>query len=225
MFSEINLMGVLRALATFLKIPVLIVLILFCAAAVVLAGSLIAEFFTERLRLKASLPRLTDEISESDDLKTVIRGSGLLKRQKTLLLELTAHTELDGVMLEALARKLVSSEENHYNAITKITDVIARLGPMFGLLGTLIPLGPGLIALGQGDTYTLSQSMLTAFDTTIAGLAAAAVSFVLSSIRKRWYEGYMTSTEALTQCILEKMKGGTTCERPEVGVDAAPEEG
>jgi biopolymer transport protein ExbB/TolQ len=96
---------------------------------------------------------------------------------------------------------------------------------MFGLLGTLIPLGPGLIALGQGDTYTLSQSMLTAFDTTIAGLAAAAVSFVISTIRKRWYEDYMTSTEALAQCILEKLKGGTTCGQPEVGVAAAPEKG
>jgi biopolymer transport protein ExbB/TolQ len=140
MFSETNLLGVLRALATFLKIPVLIVVIFLCAAAVVLAGSLIAECFTERLRLKASLPLLTDKIAKGDDLLTVIKDSGLLKRQKTMLYELTAHTELDDVMLEALARKLISSEENHYSAITRITDVIARLGPMFGLLGTLIPL-------------------------------------------------------------------------------------
>lgn len=42
---------------------------------------------------------------------------------------------------------------------------------MLGLLGTLIPLGPGIIALGQGDTQTLSTSLLTAFDTTIAACA------------------------------------------------------
>ena len=35
--------------------------------------------------------------------------------------------------------------------------MIAKLGPMFGLLGPLIPLGPGIVALGQGDTVTLSE--------------------------------------------------------------------
>ncbi len=223
MFSETNLLGVLRALATWLKIPVLAVVIILCAAAVVLAGSLVAEFFTEHRRLKANMPRLTDKIAKSDDLDGVIEESGLLKRQKKLLHELTAHPELDDVMREALTRKLISAQENHYNAITRISDVIARLGPMFGLLGTLIPLGPGLIALGQGDTYTLSQSMLTAFDSTIAGLAAAAVSFIISTIRKRWYEDYMASTEALAVCILEKLKGETTNAHLKVGADAAPE--
>lgn len=53
--------------------------------------------------------------------------------------------------------------------------MIAKLGPMFGLLGTLIPLGPGIVALGQGDTVTLSESMNVAFDTTIAGVISAAV--------------------------------------------------
>ena len=59
---------------------------------------------------------------------------------------------------------------------------------MFGLMGTLIPLGPGLIALGQGDTKTLSDSLLIAFDTTIAGLVAGAIAYVVSGIRKSWYE-------------------------------------
>ena len=62
-------------------------------------------------------------------------------------------------------------------------ELLARLAPMFGLLGTLIPLGPGIIALGQGDTQTLSPSLLTAFDTTIAGLSAAAVCLVVTSLR------------------------------------------
>ena len=76
--------------------------------------------------------------------------------------------------------------------------------PMFGLLGTLIPLGPGLIALGQGDTKTLSASLLIAFDTTIAGLISGAVAFVITSIRKRWYDSYLVSMETLMEAILDK---------------------
>jgi biopolymer transport protein ExbB/TolQ len=75
---------------------------------------------------------------------------------------------------------------------------------MFGLMGTLIPLGPGLIALAQGDTKTLSDSLLIAFDTTVAGLISAAISFVISGIRKGWYEQYMTGLETIMETILEE---------------------
>ena len=74
---------------------------------------------------------------------------------------------------------------------------------MFGLLGTLIPLGPGLIALGQGDTKTLSESLLIAFDTTVAGLVSGAVAFVITAIRNRWYEKYMVGLETIMECILD----------------------
>ena len=77
-------------------------------------------------------------------------------------------------------------ERSHYEKILKVSDIIARIAPMFGLLGTLIPLGPGIIALGQGDTYTLSTSLLTAFDTTVAGLISAAAAFIISAVRRSW---------------------------------------
>ena len=88
---------------------------------------------------------------------------------------------------------------------TSITDMIAKLGPMFGLLGTLIPLGPGIVALGQGDTVTLSESMNVAFDTTIAGVISAAVASVISHIRKRWYNDDMVSLETLMEAVLEEV--------------------
>lgn len=65
-------------------------------------------------------------------------------------------------------------------------------------------LGPGIIALGQGDTQTLSTSLLTAFDTTIAGLCAAAVCLVVTTLRKRWYGGYMADLETLMDCVCEE---------------------
>ena len=105
---------------------------------------------------------------------------------------------------EALARQIISDEESRYNKITKFTDIIARVAPMFVLMGTLIPLGPGLIALAQGDTKTLSESLLIAFDTTVAGLISAAVAYVISGIRKGWYEKYMVGLETIMETILEE---------------------
>ena len=86
--------------------------------------------------------------------------------------------------------------------------MIARLGPAFGLIATLIPLGPGVVALGQGDTATLSSAMLTAFDATVAGLISSGISFVVSGIRKRIYANYLSSYEMLTEIVLELVDTG-----------------
>ena len=129
-----------------------------------------------------------------------------MKRQKKALTELISHPDITPAMRESLAVRLLEEEKSHYSIIVMITDLIARLAPMFGLLGTLIPLGPGIIALGRGDTYTLSTSLLTAFDTTAAGLLAAAAAFLISAIRKKWYANYMSALEMSMECILEVTK-------------------
>lgn len=199
--------NVLHALSTVLKYPVIIILLILAAAAVVLVGSLLVEYFTERRTLKVSLPKLTDDLHKMDlSVEECIRKSKLLKRQKKILLELYKHKQIPVESREALAIQMLRKEKMHYDGILKLTDLIAKLGPMFGLMGTLIPLGPGIIALGQGDTETLSQSLLTAFDTTVAGLIAAAVALVLSTIRRRWYTEYAHVLEELAECVLERMK-------------------
>ncbi|MDR1247523.1 MAG: MotA/TolQ/ExbB proton channel family protein [Clostridiales Family XIII bacterium] len=193
----------LRAISNALQTPVVAVLLLLMAAALFMLGSLAVEAFTERSRLSVKLPELADALRESGASSETIENSGLLRRQKQALLELTRHPALTPAMRESLAVRLVAAERSRFESIVYITDLIARLGPMFGLLGTLIPLGPGIIALGRGDTYTLSLSLLTAFDTTIAGLISAAVAFVISTVRKKWYAGYMSSLEMAMECVLE----------------------
>ena len=199
-----NLSGALRAVTDSLLVPCLIVLLILLAASVFLIGTLIVEAFTERLRLKAKLPALADAL-RSGEPESVINDSGLLRRQKEALLEVTRHPDLTPDMRESLAARLVEKERSYYDGIVKITDIIAKLGPMFGLLGTLIPLGPGIIALGRGDTFTLSQSLLTAFDTTVVGLVAAAPAVVISAIRKRWYADYMKSLEMAMECLVTEL--------------------
>jgi biopolymer transport protein ExbB/TolQ len=211
MLTTTNLTRALRAIASSLLVPDLIVLLVLIAITVVMAGTLVAELFTERRHMRAKLPELLNQLEKPDgSLEEIIEKSGLLKRQKKILLTVCAQKELTALKRESLAGELISDEQARYGLRVKITDLVMKLGPMFGLLGTLIPLGPGIIALGRGDTYTLSTSLLTAFDTTIAGLIAAAVATLISMIRKRWYARYMRQLDAVMECLLEAMDNEKT---------------
>ena len=197
----------LRAIAGSMEYPVIILLLVLIATTLVCAGSMVSEIFTEHRHLKVKMPQLMDALKgETGDIAYTIQVSGLLRIQKDVLIELTRHPELTPQMREALAVRLLEEEQSRFNKRVMLTDLSSKIGPMLGLLGTLIPLGPGIIALGQGDTYTLSQSLLTAFDTTIVGLLSAAVAMLISTTRKRWYSNYMSILEALTECVLEVEK-------------------
>jgi biopolymer transport protein ExbB/TolQ len=74
-------------------------------------------------------------------------------------------------------------------SIGKIAKVALgiRIGPMLGLMGTLIPLGPGLVALAEGDISRLANYLTIAFTTTIIGLLIGALSYITAQIRRKWY--------------------------------------
>ena len=74
-------------------------------------------------------------------------------------------------------------------------DFVTRLAPMLGLMGTLIPLGPGLAALGDGNVKILSTAMSVAFDTTVLGLLCGMIGFVIARLRRRWYDKALTKME------------------------------
>ena len=190
-----------------MELPVIILLILLLAFAVFSVGWIIAEFFSEHRHMKEDLPALLEHLRDSEtDLEAAIAESKLNRRQKATLQELTQHADFTRPLLDDLADNLLEQEQAHYDHMIKFTDLASKLGPMLGLLGTLIPLGPGIIALGQGDTYTLSVSLMTAFDTTVAGLCIAAVCMIVSTIRRRWYAAYMADLETLTSCVCERVK-------------------
>ncbi|MDD3269292.1 MAG: MotA/TolQ/ExbB proton channel family protein [Syntrophomonadaceae bacterium] len=195
----------MHAISSALLAPTITVLLLFVAFMVIELGSLLVEALTERRKVKINLPALLDAFQEKDavEIKKEIENSHLFRRQKVALRELIDHSDLPAASHQALARRLLASEELHYTRITNRTDLVARLGPMLGLMATLIPLGPGLIALGQGETKILADSLLTAFDATVTGLAAAGIAFAISRLRKRWYEDYLSSLEALLESLLE----------------------
>jgi len=62
-----------------------------------------------------------------------------------------------------------------------------RLGPALGLAGTLIPLGPALVALADNDLAALSDRLILAFGTTVLGLLAGGLSQIVAASQERWY--------------------------------------
>lgn len=209
MFSE-GIKETLHAVSQGFLIPTIVVLLLLLIVTVAIVGSLIAEALSERRRMKENIPQLVSQLhgKRIGEMEQLLRQSGLLKRQKRTLLELLSYQDLPPDELRAIAKKLIAQEEAHYDRVLGWTELISKIAPMFGLMGTLIPLGPGIMALGQGDIKSLSDSILVAFDTTVAGLISAAVCMVVTRIRKSWYEGYMVSMESLMECILEEVEAG-----------------
>jgi biopolymer transport protein ExbB/TolQ len=74
-------------------------------------------------------------------------------------------------------------------------DLLARIPPMLGLMATIIPLGPGLAALGQGDPAQLASAVTVAFDATVLGLVAGIAGLVIGKLRRRWYEEALDAME------------------------------
>ena len=196
----------MRAVSEMARIPVIISLLLFLAFSLFSLGMVASEAWNERRQIHYHLSRLLENLQDCDaaELPKVIRLSGLLGRHKRILLELASHPSFDRQMLESLEDNLMEKEQAHYTGILSLTFLVARLAPMAGLLGTLIPLGPGIIALSSGDTSTLSRSLLTAFDTTIIGLIAAAICLVIGHIRSRWYAMYMSDLQTLADCVVDR---------------------
>ncbi len=62
-------------------------------------------------------------------------------------------------------------------------------------MGTLIPLGPGIAGLNRGEFDVLATAVMTAFDTTVLGLFAVVVGFVLGRLRRRWYDNLLDEME------------------------------
>jgi len=64
--------------------------------------------------------------------------------------------------------------------------IVSRVAPMLGLVATMIPMGPALVAVAAGNTQGMAQSLVVAFSAVIVALLAAAITFVVQSLRRRW---------------------------------------
>ena len=203
MFNGVTTNSIMRQIVTLLDMPVKVVLIAMLIISLIMVGGLLAEMF-QRKYLTVKAASVIDAIKQGkNDPATIIKNSALLAKQKRLLLELTIHNALSDDMKENFAASLLDNYSENLDFVIKRSDLLVKLGPTFGLLGTLIPLGPGIIALAQGATATLSYSLLAAFDTTVIGLIAASICTVISLIRKRWYAKDKIMLTLIMEAVLE----------------------
>jgi biopolymer transport protein ExbB/TolQ len=202
------LTGSLDVISQSLTIPVLVILLIIVIISIISLGGLIAEYTS---RKKVPIGTIRDLIYDinaagsADELKDIIANSKIPKAQKKALTEIASSQALGGDSREALARKLFEFEEEKTMDNLKKTDIITRIGPTLGLMGTLIPMGPGLAALGAGDINTLASSLTVAFNTTIVGIGSGALCYVIGKIRSGWYDRYLSDLDALIDAVLDKM--------------------
>ncbi|WP_028605151.1 MotA/TolQ/ExbB proton channel family protein [Ottowia thiooxydans] len=65
--------------------------------------------------------------------------------------------------------------------------IATRVAPMLGLVATMIPMGPALKALADGQFTDVSRNLMVAFSSVILALLAAAISYTVVNVRRRWY--------------------------------------
>jgi outer membrane transport energization protein ExbB (TC 2.C.1.1.1) len=70
-----------------------------------------------------------------------------------------------------------------------------RVGPILGLMGTLIPMGPALVSLSRGDVQSMAASLIIAFATTVIGLVVGGICYCSLLIRNRWYHQDLSDLE------------------------------
>ena len=203
------LTGSLDVISQSLTIPVLVILLIIVIISIITLGGVIAEYTSRRKVPVGTIRDLIYDINRADSvesLKNVITSAKIPKSQKKALIEIASSSELGVESREARARKLFEFEEEKTMDSLQKTDIITRIGPTLGLMGTLIPMGPGLAALGAGDINTLATSLTVAFNTTIVGIGSGALCYVIGKVRSGWYDRYLSDLDALIDAVLDRMK-------------------
>ena len=182
-------------IASSLLYPVLFLLVVLILWILVYAGSFFAEWL-ERIRLAKCSPEELPRIVRDPDSRRVFpqRVNEYLGILRRLLGNEGKSTE---VQIENL---LQEKTLNLWRSLDRIRMII-RIGPSLGLIGTLIPMGTGLAALGQGDMTKLSSDLVIAFTTTVVGLAVGITAYFFYTIKRRWVENDIKNMELATEIL------------------------
>ncbi|MBW2010561.1 MAG: MotA/TolQ/ExbB proton channel family protein [Deltaproteobacteria bacterium] len=191
-------------IASSLLYPVLLLLVLLTLWVLVYSGSFFAEWL-ERLRLgKYKSEELPAILREGENMNVFShRVKNYIDRFQRLINGKEQITEVE-IEIENMI------QENTFK-IWKSMDflrILVRVAPGLGLIGTLIPMGTGLAALGQGDMTKLTTDLVIAFTTTVVGLTLGISAFSFYTVKRRWVEEDIKNMELATEILAEPLAGG-----------------
>lgn len=198
---------IIHAASQCLLIPVIVGLILLMIYGLMELGNFLGERRTRRKKKSFQLLETLDKTDngfpwKDDNIQQVIEKSCFSNKQRELIEDFLAKSNLSKEAKELIARDMIDREETQLRRMINKTDLLAKVGPMLGLMGTLIPLGPGLAALGQGDFVGLSEAIIVAFDTTVVGMLIGGIGSFISKIRSAWYNQDLNSLEMVLNLII-----------------------
>ncbi|MFQ6054353.1 MAG: MotA/TolQ/ExbB proton channel family protein [Methanosarcinales archaeon] len=101
----------------------------------------------------------------------------------------------------AKLEKLLQEYDSKISKKLEKSRLVARIGPMLGLMGTLIPMGPALLGLINGNVQQLANNLIIAFGTTVLGIAVGGIGYMISIVRTRWYTLDMSDMEYIAEIL------------------------
>ncbi len=192
---------ILYWISTGLLVPVIVLLIFFFGRALLLIGGFFGQYMAIR-RTAALLGKELDGLNR-DNVATL--SERLPKKNPSLVV--TYMKRLLEADSAAMRQRLLADFEIGADKDLATSKTLSKMGPMLGLMGTLIPMGPALVGLSTGDIASMAYNMQVAFATTVVGLFAAAIGFITGQVKQRWYLKDMTDLEFVATLLNEKQTG------------------
>lgn len=173
---------VLFWVANSLLIPDIIILLILFARSLLLLGGFYNQFITKRKNDKIVNPLIETLTQESIKELQI----ALPKKDNSLYIKYLKSL-LDNTINEAYADFNISNFENDLEKDLSLSKMLAKLGPVLGLIGTLIAMSPALVGLSTGDISGMAYNMQVVFATTVVGLVVSAIGLVTLQVKQRWY--------------------------------------
>ena len=179
-----------------LMIPVILLLLYFLVKAIWILLGLYGQIKVQReisSTLKALVRDYSDECIKDTQIKLQATGESIVSEYLKRIIE---HKHDSRYCEHELADFQVEAQK-----ILAKYRMLVKFGPMLGLMGTLIPMGPALVGLGLGDISSMAYNMQVAFATTVIGMLISGIGLCALQLNQRYYAGYLNDLEFLTSKI------------------------
>lgn len=189
-----NISQLLFLVSDSLLIPDIIVLLVLFVRALLLVGSFYNQYITKyknERQLRPILQQLTPERIE--ELQAVLpeKDNSLFVKYLRAILARPAD--------DVYADYMITNFENEAEKDVVTSKLLAKVGPVLGLIGTLIAMSPALTGLSQGDISKMASNMQVVFATTVVGLVVSLVGLVTLQFKQRWYAKEINQLDYITR--------------------------